>query len=44
MQIFYEHLLVLLLQFFDMNIEKVLDDQKLMLGNYYLMSQHNPRG
>jgi hypothetical protein len=35
MQIFYEHLLVLLVQFFDMNIEKVLDDQKIMLGNYY---------
>jgi hypothetical protein len=32
MQILYEHLLVLLVQFFDMNIEKVLDDQKIILG------------
>jgi hypothetical protein len=31
---FCEHLLVLLVRFFDMNIEKVLDDQKIMLGNY----------
>jgi hypothetical protein len=41
MQIFYEHFLILLVQFFDMNIEKVLIDQKIMLRNYYFLNEYH---
>jgi hypothetical protein len=41
MQIFYRHLLVLVLQFLDINVEKVMDDQKIMLENYILLNEYH---
>ncbi len=42
MQIFYQHFLVLFVQFFDMNIEKtVLNDQKIMLRNYMFLNEYH---